>query len=108
MSGAALGDPVALSFGAGLLAGAAAVNVVASPALIALAASLLTAAALAPIVSGGGDWAGRLAVRASEALGRRWPRLGVRSDRDARQRVFAFLAALNLAVLTSFFLRGGG
>ncbi|MEM1430314.1 MAG: hypothetical protein AAGG09_12735 [Pseudomonadota bacterium] len=106
---AALG-PVALTFGAGVLAAALAFGLIGSPALIALAASLFTAAALAPFVAGMAEntWAERLVARTAEALGRLWPGFRLRSARDGRQRVFAFLVGLNGAVFASFFLRGGG
>ena len=102
--------PVGAALALGFLAGGLLVLAVPSPALVVLAATLLTAAALAPVVAGmeEADWAGRLVAALSERGASVLPALRLRSGHDRRRRTFAALAGLNLAVFAAFAARAVG
>ncbi|MEM0937255.1 MAG: hypothetical protein AAGJ91_15295 [Pseudomonadota bacterium] len=102
-------SPLLAMLAIGVLIGAFAVNAVTSLALIVLAATLLTAAALAPVIleRRQSDWASRLIAWLSGRLAQLSPAFALRFERDTRRCLFACLAGLNLAVFAAIFLRAG-
>lgn len=100
-------NPTAAHFGLGVLCGALLLALVPSVAFAVLLVTLLTAAALAPLVAGAPalDWAGTLLSNLSTTLARTWPSYALSTPRERNLRLFALLAGLNTGVFATFLLR---